>query len=66
MAFDNYVFPFTIPAHSNGIKCMAISHVANNILLTGGYDRLLKIWDISNGGKRIKARKNYKLMLMFK
>ena len=48
-SLDMHIFPKTYDAHKAGIKCIAISNMAPHIVLTGSYDRSLKIWDTNTG-----------------
>jgi len=45
-------------AHNNNILAMDLNH-DNSLLLTGGMDRILKIWDIKNN-KLIKEFKGHR------
>jgi WD40 repeat protein len=48
ITFDNYVFPRSMDSHTSGVKCLAVSHMDGQIILSGGYDRLLRIVNVSS------------------
>ena len=46
---DIFVFPPRFQAHRSGLKCMAISNIDSNYILTAGYDRAARIHDLRTG-----------------
>eukprot|EP00736_Rhodelphis_marinus_P003150 Rmarinus@m.22195 len=44
-AMDIYLFPKTIQGHKAGIKSISFSTFDDAVVMTAGYDRLIRIWD---------------------
>ncbi|CAI2307092.1 unnamed protein product [Caenorhabditis sp. 36 PRJEB53466] len=43
-----------IQAHEDAIRCGAVSSINENMVLTGGYDHKVRLWDIRNKEKTIE------------
>ncbi len=53
LSIDVHLFPFTLMCHEGGVKSICLSRTDPNIILTAGYDRLIRIWDLKDGGKML-------------
>jgi hypothetical protein len=46
---DVHLFPRVIAVHEGTIRCMSLSNVDPEIVLTCGDDRLIRVWDLRTG-----------------
>jgi WD40 repeat protein len=53
LSIDIHLFPFTLMCHEGGVKSICLSRTDPNIILTAGYDRLIRIWDLRDNGKML-------------
>ena len=42
------IFPKTLQAHKDGTKCISLSEFDNSIWATGGYDSVIRIYDLNH------------------
>eukprot|EP00753_Platysulcus_tardus_P001483 PLAT11363.1.p1 GENE.PLAT11363.1~~PLAT11363.1.p1 ORF type:complete len:809 (-),score=285.88 PLAT11363.1:1359-3785(-) len=48
-SLDVHLFPMTFEAHGKGVKSISASHTDKDVIVTGGYDRLVRIYNIRTG-----------------
>jgi WD40 repeat protein len=46
-AADIFVFAPTMATHAGGVKALACSHLDRRFVMTGGYDSVARIWDVT-------------------